>query len=482
MPRIARSEVVVPSALSHAEREQLIDALYAIQLEVFDGVDRKAFASYVVNSKAEKTWILVHRDDAGAIVGYFAVHQFVRELGGEPVTIFRAEAGTRRAYRGGNSNIRFGLLRGLRALLANPGRRIYYLGSLVHPSSYSLFAKYFPEVYPSAAGPTPPEMLGLMDEMADEFGLARVDAQDPLVRKVGWKTRDTDAERAYWERCDRPAARFFVQTNRGYSQGHGLLTLVPVTLAALAAMGKQHVAQKLARIRDAVLAHFPRPGEVLRQLQAVPMLAGVAPATLQALAAASQLEVKRSGSVLFRQGERGEELLVMARGAAYVLAERGGEEQVIDEMGSGSLVGELGALSGEPRTATVRTASSSMLVRVPRGALLEAMETDAVLGERLWRLYCERRLDAHVRVHPHFRHLEHDRRRAWVREGQERRLAGSGEARFEEGGYLFLATGAALLEQDGALISTRAPALVELRRPVKVMPQGEVRALLVPAI
>jgi len=483
MPRIARSEVVVPSALSHAEREQLIDALYQIQLEVFDGVDRKSFASYVVNSKAEKTWILVHKDQGGAIVGYFALHLFARELGGQPVTIFRAEAGTRRAYRGGNANVRFGLLRGLRALAANPGRPIYYLGSLVHPSSYSLFAKYFSEVYPSAGLQTPPEMLHLMDEMADEFGLARVDQENPLVRQVGWKTRDTDAERAYWARCDRPAARFFVQTNGGYSQGHGLLTLVPVTLAALAAMGKQFVAQKLARIRDAVLAHFPRPGEALRQLQAAPLLAGVAPATLQMLASASQLEVKPGGSGLFRQGEMGDEVLVLARGAAYVLAERGdGEEHIIDEIGSGSLAGEMSALSGEPRTATVRTATSSMLVRIPRRALLVALETDAVLRERLWRLYCERRLDAHVRVHPHFRHLEHDRRRAWLRECRERRLAASGEASFEQGGYLFLATGSALLEQDGALISTRAPALVELRRPVKVVPQGEVRALLVPAI
>src|SRR6185295_6746676 len=172
---------------------------------------------------------------------------------------------------------RFGLWRGLRVLLANPGRRFYYLGSLVHPSSYSLFAKFFPEVHPSVHTQTPPAMLRLMDDMADEFGLARVDEQNPLVRKVGWKTRDTEAERAYWQQCDKPAARFFVQANRGYGQGHGLLTLVPLSLAAMAAMGRQFVAQKLAKLRDAVLSHFPRPGEVLRQLQAAPMLAGVAP-------------------------------------------------------------------------------------------------------------------------------------------------------------------------------------------------------------
>ncbi|HVE82298.1 MAG TPA: cyclic nucleotide-binding domain-containing protein, partial [Myxococcales bacterium] len=423
MAHIARSEVVVPGELSREEREKLIDALYKVQREVFDGVDRKAFAKYVVLSQAERTSILVHKNKAGAIVGYFAVHVFERELNGEPVAIFRAEAGTMREYRGCNSNTWFGLWQGLRSVLANPKRRIYYLGSLVHPSSYSLFAKYFPVVFPSAGVETPAEAVALMNEMAEEFGLEQVDAENPLIRKVGWKTRDTEAERAYWKRCDRPAARFFVETNKGYSQGHGLLTLVPVSLAAMACMARQMIGQKLARIRDAFLARWPRPGEVLRQLQSAPLLAGIASSTLHALASASQLEVKPAGSVLFRQGEAGEDVLMLARGAAYVLVDQDGQEHIIDEIGSGALAGEMGALSGEPRTATVRTASSSMLVRMPRRALLVAMETDQVLRARLWRLYCERRLDAHVRVHPHFRHLEHDRRRDWLRQGSEHRMS-----------------------------------------------------------
>ncbi|HEY8212194.1 MAG TPA: cyclic nucleotide-binding domain-containing protein [Myxococcaceae bacterium] len=483
MPRIASSEVVIPGQLTSAEREALVTALYRIQVEVFDGVSREAFARYVVLSKAERTRILVHRDEAGVIVGYFALHVFEREMNGEPVAVFRAEAGTMRAYRGANSNTRFGLKHGLAYLLSHPGRRAFYLGSLVHPSSYSLFAKHFPDsVLPRAGAEVPAQMLQLMNDLAGEFGLDRVDPANPLVRQVGWKTRDTEAERSYWQRCDRPAARFFVEANRGYGEGHGLLTLVPVTLAALASMAGQVVRQKLARIRDAVLARFPRPGEILRRLQEVPMLAGLAPATLYTLASASELQVRPAGSPLFKQAELGDEVLVLARGAAYVVIERDGEEHIIDEIGSGSMAGEMGALTGEPRTATVRTATSSMLVRIPRRALLLAMETDSILRERLWRLFCERRLDAHVRVHPHFRHLEHDRRRAWLREGRERRLAARHEASFDQGGYLFLATGSALLEQDGAIISTNAPALVELRRPLKVMPQAEVRALLVPAI
>src|SRR5277367_6616719 len=99
---IAR-EIILPQELPPAEREALVDALYAIQREVFDGVDRATFAKYVVDSKAERTWISVHRDAEGKIGGYAAVHAFERRIDGCPVTIVRAEAGSRRDLRGGNS-------------------------------------------------------------------------------------------------------------------------------------------------------------------------------------------------------------------------------------------------------------------------------------------------------------------------------------------------------------------------------------------
>ena len=135
MPKIARSDIVVPKKLEPAARQAFIDALYKVHCEVFDGVTRDSFAKYVVESKAEQTWINVHRNHAGEIVGYFALHIIERELAGQLSAILRAEAGSMRAYRGGNTNMRFALKLGLPYLLRHLGRRVYYLGSLVHPSS-----------------------------------------------------------------------------------------------------------------------------------------------------------------------------------------------------------------------------------------------------------------------------------------------------------------------------------------------------------
>ena len=53
MPKIARSDIVVPNKLDPAARQGFIDALYKVHCEVFDGVSRDSFAKYVVESQAE---------------------------------------------------------------------------------------------------------------------------------------------------------------------------------------------------------------------------------------------------------------------------------------------------------------------------------------------------------------------------------------------------------------------------------------------
>ncbi|MFP2912268.1 cyclic nucleotide-binding domain-containing protein, partial [Pyxidicoccus sp. 3LFB2] len=253
MPRIANTEVIIPKTLSPDARQQLTDALYAVHARIFDGVEREAFAKYVVDSKAEQTWIQVHKNEAGDIVGYFAMHVFEKPLNGVTTAVFRAEAGSLRAYRGANTNSRFGFSLVMKYLLRHPGRPAYYMGSLVHPSSYALLAKYCDEVWPRREQPVPPELLAFMDGLATEFGLEKVDPTNPLLREVGWRTRESEVEQDYWRQCDKPAARFFVESNPGYANGHGLVTLVPATagniLSMLRGLGGRSLGKPMEALR-----------------------------------------------------------------------------------------------------------------------------------------------------------------------------------------------------------------------------------------
>jgi hypothetical protein len=49
-----------------------------------------------------------------------------------------------------------------------------------------------------------------------------------MVRRVNWVTRETEQERERWRASRRVNARFYMRSNPGYVQGHGLVTMIPM--------------------------------------------------------------------------------------------------------------------------------------------------------------------------------------------------------------------------------------------------------------
>lgn len=263
--RLVAAETIVPGRLGAAAKQELEDELYDLHSRIFRGVDKAAFVKYVVDSKAEQTWIQLYRGEDGALGGYLAVHIYEREIDGRMTAIVRGETGTLRKYRGANLIGGFFAERVVRYRVAHPLRPVYLLGSLVHPSSYAQLARYADDVWPREGVETPAEILGLMETLGEAFGLDRVDPANALVRKVGWQTIDSRGDRAYWERCDRPGVQFFLRENPGYEEGHGLLTLAPLTVGAVTrgiarymyAKGERRTRKLAARGRAGIAAILP---------------------------------------------------------------------------------------------------------------------------------------------------------------------------------------------------------------------------------
>jgi hypothetical protein len=250
LPQLAAAEIVTPATLDPIAKRALEDALYDLHSRIFQGVDKDSFIDYVVDSEAQHTWIQLFRDDGGALGGYFAVHIYERVIDGRTVAIVRGEFGTLREHRGSNLMAAFFAERVLRYMAAHPLRRMYILASFVHPSSYSQLVRYHDEVWPREGAETPAAIRELMDSLGDAFGLDRVDPMNALVRKVGWLTSDSQADRAYWEGCDRPGVKFFLRENPDYGEGHGLLTLAPLTLGIVArGLSRYALARATSRIR-----------------------------------------------------------------------------------------------------------------------------------------------------------------------------------------------------------------------------------------
>jgi NTE family protein len=78
----------------------------------------------------------------------------------------------------------------------------------------------------------------------------------------------------------------------------------------------------------------------------------------------------RGGESLFAQGDPSDAMYIVINGllAAHV-RKSSGEESLVDRIGPGEVIGEMGAVVGEPRSATVRALRTSELVALSRESL-----------------------------------------------------------------------------------------------------------------
>ncbi len=86
-----------------------------------------------------------------------------------------------------------------------------------------------------------------------------------------------------------------------------------------------------------------------------------------------------AGQLVFRQGDPGDKLYLIARGQVEVLVRptqssaqdgHSAEEQCIDTMGDGDHFGEMALLQDAPRNASIRTRTNTLLLTLPKAAFL----------------------------------------------------------------------------------------------------------------
>lgn len=489
MPHIESTVVLDPKTLPGSQREQLITDLYSVHCEIFDGVSRDEFARYVVESKAEDTRIQVLYGEDKQIAGYVASHRFHRKLRGEQVAINRAEAGLRRPYRGNGSPAMFLASRMLKTRWEFPGPQ-YYLGCLVHPSSYSGFARTVPTLYPAAGVDIPPELYDLMLQLAEEFHLPLVDPRRPLVREVGWITRDTEPERRYWQTCDLPAPRYYIEQNPTYGQGHGLLTLFPLSTMSLAQtalnIGKARVHKTVQRAVGALERSVIRPRlDAFSAEDLLAMAEEITGLNLDAVRDHGQLGTRHplpARSTLLRAGQHPDALYVVSEGSLFVLTtDPDGQEVVLDQLGPGALVGEMELLTGRELATTIRAATDAMLLKLTAQELAQLLALEPRLEHELWLRICGRVFAQELRQIPQLAGLPRSQQEAWFATAQTLHLAPNQAERSDEASTLVLARGRLHVRCEAQHLTLSAPALVQLAAAATVTALQDSRCALLAA-
>jgi CRP/FNR family cyclic AMP-dependent transcriptional regulator len=128
-------------------------------------------------------------------------------------------------------------------------------------------------------------------------------------------------------------------------------------------------------------------------LASLPLFAGLSRTRLLALAKESRLQRASRGSYLFMQGDPADALYVVRSGSfAILLSGPDGRELIINEMRYGDCFGELGLLTGHPRStnAVARAAGGSEVLLIPRRAFLILLDTEPSVSRRLLETMAQR--------------------------------------------------------------------------------------------
>jgi CRP-like cAMP-binding protein len=126
--------------------------------------------------------------------------------------------------------------------------------------------------------------------------------------------------------------------------------------------------------------------DIALALRAAPLFADIEAELLLPLAALCTTCELGAGELLFAEGELGDSLYVVVRGAVQV--QRDGRE--IASLGAGECVGEMAALDCEPRSATIVAAAPTLLVRLDRNDLLDLLRDEPALIRSLARVLADR--------------------------------------------------------------------------------------------
>ncbi len=125
----------------------------------------------------------------------------------------------------------------------------------------------------------------------------------------------------------------------------------------------------------------PDLSQLIRQ---IPLFAGASQSVMESLERASFKKEIEEGAHLFFRGDPADDFYLLLSGEVILtLSSPDGRELIINEMRPGDFFGELGLLTGQPRSADAVARRTTELLSIPRQAFLSALECEPILARRL---------------------------------------------------------------------------------------------------
>ncbi len=111
----------------------------------------------------------------------------------------------------------------------------------------------------------------------------------------------------------------------------------------------------------------------VQSLRQVPMFRDIDPARLKLLAFTSERVQFAGGQRFFSQGDASDAAYVILEGRANVLLQTPNGEIKVAELGQNALVGEMGILADNPRSASIEAQAATTALRIDKRVFLELL-------------------------------------------------------------------------------------------------------------
>ncbi len=129
---------------------------------------------------------------------------------------------------------------------------------------------------------------------------------------------------------------------------------------------------------------------VLDALRGAPLFAALSDADLERLAGMVERQHLDAGEHLLREGDPGDAMFIVVGGELEVTKRTGTTELPIARVGPGAIQGEIAAIEGRKRAASVRALTEVEVIRIPRQALLALLDAGPGAALALLRTALER--------------------------------------------------------------------------------------------
>ncbi len=115
------------------------------------------------------------------------------------------------------------------------------------------------------------------------------------------------------------------------------------------------------------------PRSVVARLRETPLFGGLDDGSLRALAERGEIADLAAGDMLIREGDQADAMFVVLDGELEVTKRSGRSEIPLARVGPGSLQGEIAALEGGRRLASVRAVTAAEVLKIPTEAIRELL-------------------------------------------------------------------------------------------------------------